>query len=125
MTQIPFGPGTPKRMQLLSDQATTESGRRWFVVRPSQRWPQPSDQLKVGVYTEAAFARAVRELSPHRLQALQEECASQDQSFTLPPVVGYSQVLTAANHLGAAFLELKEYGSISMAEFPSLQVFVC
>ena len=125
VTRIPFGPGTPKRAQLLSDQSETESGRRWFVVRPTQSWPQPSGHLKVGVYTEAAFARALRELPPHRLQVLMEECASQDPPSALPPVVGYSQVLTAANHLGAAFLGLKEYGIISAAEIPPLQIFVC
>ena len=54
-----------------------------------------------------------------------EECVSQDPSFTLPTVVGYSQVLTAANHLGAAFLGLKEYGLISVSEIPPIQIFVC
>ena len=114
LESIPFGPSTPKRCQLLSDKGEAGTGRRWFVVRPHKCWPQPASGLAPGLYTEAALTRYVGLLSGGDRSALfhEQRLGGSQPVEALPPIIAYCQLLTAANHLSAAYEELRAYDII-------------
>ena len=128
MEGLPFGPSTPKRLKLLFDKGEGLA-RCWYVVRPRRCWPQPYDCLAPGVYSAAALARCVGEMQHGDRSALFREqlCASLQEAdaasgqmdwsssptpVPLPPVVTSSLLLTAANHLSAAYEELRVWDII-------------
>ena len=114
METIPYGPPTVKRCQLLSDRGEAGTGRRWFVVRPRKRWPQPPKYLAPGLYTEVAFIRHVERLRGGDRSSLfhDQRLGGSQPAEALPPVVAYCQLLTAAKHLSAAYEELRAYDII-------------
>ena len=114
LENIPYGPPTLKRCQLLSDKGEAGTGRRWFVVRPHKRWPQPYNCLAPGLYAEAAITRHVGLLRGGDRSALfhEQRLGGSQPAEALPPVVAYCQLLTAANHLSAAYEELRAWDII-------------
>ena len=107
-----------QRFQLLSDKGEAGTRRRWFVVRPRKCWPQPYNCLVPGVYTEVAFTRSVGLLRGGDRSALFHEQRRGADGRALPPVVAYCQLLTAANHLAAAYEELRAWDIISASVPP-------
>jgi hypothetical protein len=122
---VPQGPPTLKVYKKLGDRKSHFALRLWYVVRPIARgsgpWPNPiGPGVDPGVYNIIAFRRVVNGKELPVLNAMRREI----RRGAVPPIVLYSTVDSALNHLAAEFENADRAGAPLKESTSPLRVYV-